>query len=172
MRYLLAKLDRPEGAVYVSISFSEHRRGNYAFMRVIETKEMDGGKIGFIGADAMQKSIADNGRVNLYGIHFDFDKDTLRSESKPTLDEIAKLMRTETELQLTVVGHTDAKGGEEYNLDLSKRRAATISVALTRDYGIDGARLRARGAGATEPVASNDDEEGRAKNRRVELVRI
>lgn len=170
-RYLLAKLDRPEGAVYVSISFSEHRRGNYAFMRVIETKEMDSGKIGFIGADVMQKSIADSGRVNLYGIHFDFDKDTLRPESKPTLDEIGKLMRAEAELKLIIVGHTDAKGSADYNLDLSKRRAARVRMALTHDYGIDTTRLQARGAGSTEPMSSNDDEEGRAKNRRVELVK-
>lgn len=74
-------------------------------------------------------------------------------------------------LKLTVVGHTDAKGTDDYNLDLSRRRASNVSSALVADYAIDWTRLQSRGAGAGEPVASNDDEEGRAKNRRVELVK-
>jgi outer membrane protein OmpA-like peptidoglycan-associated protein len=170
-RYLLAKLSRPEGAVYVSIAIAEHSRGNHAFIRVVETKEMDAGKIGFIDADGMQKSIADSGRVSLYGIHFDFDSDVVRADSKPTLDEIARLLRGDSALRLSVVGHTDAKGGADYNRDLSRRRAANVRNALVGTYSIDAARLDSRGAGAAEPVASNDDEDGRARNRRVELVR-
>lgn len=170
-RYLLAKLVRPEGTVYVSIAIAEHNRGNHAFIRVIETSEMETGKIGFIKADAMRRSIADSGRVSLYGIFFDFDKDSLKRESAPTLEEIATLLRDDASLKLTVVGHTDAKGTSDYNLDLSRRRAANVSSALVADYAIDRARLQSRGAGAGEPVASNDDEDGRAKNRRVELVK-
>lgn len=170
-RYLLAKLNRPEGAVYASIAIAEHSRGNHAFIRVVETKEMDAGKIGFIDADGMQKSIADNGRVSLYGIHFDFDSDAVRADSKPTLDEIATLLRNDPGLRLSVVGHTDAKGGADYNRDLSRRRAASVLSALVGSYSIDAGRLDSRGAGAAEPVASNDDEDGRARNRRVELVR-
>ena len=74
-------------------------------------------------------------------------------------------------LRLDVVGHTDAKGGAEHNRDLSRRRAANVVRALVTDYGIDAARLDPRGAGADEPVAPNDSEDGRARNRRVELVR-
>ncbi len=170
-RYLLARLPRAEGTVYVSIAIAEHSRGNHAFIRVIETEEMEGGKIGFIDASAMQQSIVDSGRVSLYGILFDFDKDTVKQESKPTLDEIATLLRNDVSLNLTIVGHTDAKGADDYNLDLSRRRAANVSATLVAGYSIDRARLQSRGAGASEPVASNDDEEGRAKNRRVELVR-
>lgn len=170
-RYLLAKLARPEGAVYVSIALAEHNRGNHAFIRVVETKEMDAGKIGFIDADGMQKSIADSGRVSLYGIHFDFDSDLVRADSKPTLDEIATLLRGDSSLRLSIIGHTDAKGGADYNRELSRRRAANVRNALVETYAIDAARLDSRGAGAAEPVASNDDEDGRARNRRVELVR-
>ncbi|MEO8011756.1 MAG: OmpA family protein, partial [Dokdonella sp.] len=90
---------------------------------------------------------------------------------RPTLEEIAKLLRDDASLHLTVVGHTDAKGANDYNLDLSRRRAANVSAALVSGYSVDRERLQSRGAGAGEPVASNDDEEGRAKNRRVELVR-
>lgn len=170
-RYLLAKLARPEGVAYVSITIAEHDRGNHAFIRVIETGEMESGKIAFVDAGAMKKSIADSGTVSLYGILFDFDKDTLQQASKPTLDEIAKLLRDDPSLQLTVVGHTDAKGANAYNLDLSRRRAVNVRSALVANYAIDEGRLQSRGAGASEPVASNEDEEGRAKNRRVELVK-
>lgn len=170
-RYLLAKLARPQGAVYASIAFAEGPHGNFAFVRVVETKEMDSDKITFVDAGQMQKALADSGRISLYGIQFDFDKDIVKPESKPTLDEIAKVLRADMDLRIEVVGHTDAKGDAEYNVALSKRRASSVVVALTRDYGVQASRLTPRGAGASAPLASNDTEEGRAKNRRVELVR-
>jgi outer membrane protein OmpA-like peptidoglycan-associated protein len=170
-RYLLSRLARPEGAVYVSIALAEHARGNHAFVRVVETREMDAGMITFVGVDAMQKSLAETGSVSLYGIHFDVDEDVVRADSAPTLGEIAKLLRADADLSLTVVGHTDATGTAQHNLDLSQRRAANVATALVREHGIDAARLQPRGAGAGEPAASNDDEVGRAKNRRVELVK-
>jgi outer membrane protein OmpA-like peptidoglycan-associated protein len=85
-------------------------------------------------------------------------------------DEIAKLLQEKPELKLKIVGHTDNKGTPEYNLDLWSRRAANVVVALTGSYGIAADRLTSEGAGLTQPIASNDTEEGRAKNRRVELV--
>lgn len=169
-RYLLTKLPRPEGAVYVSIALAEHNRGNHAFVRVVETKAMDADMITIVRADEMKRALDDHGRISLYGILFDFDKADIRSDSAATLDEIATLLRDSPSLQLTLVGHTDNQGGAEYNLDLSRRRAEAVAAAL-RGRGIDGGRISSRGAGAGEPVASNDSEEGRAKNRRVELVR-
>ena len=115
---------------------------------------------------------ASAGHVALYGILFDFDRDEVKPESAPTLAEIATLLRNDPALRLAVVGHTDAQGGADYNLDLSRRRADHVVAALVRGHGIDASRLQARGAGAGEPVASNDSEDGRAKNRRVELVRL
>jgi outer membrane protein OmpA-like peptidoglycan-associated protein len=169
-RYLLARLDRPEGAVYVSLYLGESARGNVAVVRVVETKEMETNKIVFLNASQMEQAIADSGKVALYGIMFDFDKDVVKPESKPTLDEIAKLLQAKPDMKLKIVGHTDNKGTAEYNLDLSTRRAANVVAALTSVYGIAPGRLTSEGAGLTQPIASNDTEEGRAKNRRVELI--
>jgi outer membrane protein OmpA-like peptidoglycan-associated protein len=169
-RYLLARLDRPEGAVYVSLYLGDSDRGNVAVVRVVETKEMETNKIVFVNASQMEQAIAESGKVALYGILFDFDKDVVKPDSKPQLDEIAKLMQGKPDLKLKVVGHTDNQGTAEYNLDLSQRRAANVVAALTSSYGISADRLTAEGAGLTQPIAPNDTEEGRAKNRRVELV--
>jgi OOP family OmpA-OmpF porin len=169
-RYVLAKLDRPEGAVYVALYLGEAARGNVAVVKVVETKEMETDKIQFVKASEMEQAIAATGKIALYGILFDFDKDVVKPESKPTLDEIAKLMQGKPDLKLKVVGHTDNRGTAEYNLALSRRRAANVVAALTRSYAIAPERLESEGAGLTQPIASNDTEEGRAKNRRVELV--
>jgi OmpA-OmpF porin, OOP family len=169
-RYLLARAETPQGAVYASLSFGESGRGTVVVVRVVETKEMDSGKIVFLTAGEMEEAIEEKGRVSLYSLHFDFDKDTLRPESKPTLDEIAKLMSGKPGLKLEIVGHTDNKGSEDYNVDLSQRRAGSVVAALIENYDIDEERLSSSGMGFNAPVASNDSEEGRAQNRRVELV--
>lgn len=171
-RYLLARRSDASGTHYVSLTIAEAgERGNFAFIRVIQTKAMEQDKISFVSADQMKQAIASDGRISLYGIQFDFDSDAIRPDSKPTLDEIARLLGGDAGLRLAVVGHTDAKGGDTYNRDLSQRRAAAV-VARLMAAGIDPTRLQPRGTGASEPVASNDDEAGRAKNRRVELVRL
>ncbi len=169
-RYLLAKLDRPEGAVYAALYLGESASGNVAVVRVVETKEMERGKIEFINASKMEQAIGTEGRINVYGILFDFDQDTIKPESKPTLDEIAKLLGAKPDLKLKIVGHTDNQGTPEYNLGLSQRRAASVASTLVAVYGIDGSRLTSEGVGLTQPIAPNDSEEGRSKNRRVELV--
>jgi OmpA-OmpF porin, OOP family len=127
-------------------------------------------KMAFVNADDMKQSIRDSGKVALYGVYFDTDKDVLKAESEPTLAEIAKLLKSDAGLKLHVVGHTDNQGKIEYNLGLSKRRAANVVAELTGKYGIAATRLDSFGAGLYSPVASNSSEEGRAKNRRVELV--
>ena len=169
-RHLLMRASRPEGAVWASVTIAEGTHGPHAFVRVVTAKAMDTGRIAFVDASAMGKAIASDGRVALYGILFDFDKDTLRPESKPTLDEIAKLLKSSPALKLVVAGHTDSQGGFDYNVDLSRRRAASVVAALASQYGITRDRLTAFGAGMAAPVASNEAEDGRAKNRRVELV--
>lgn len=169
-RYMLVKLDGPQGTVYGSVLAGEDKENVTAFLAVLETKPMAGDKIGFIDVDAMRQAIDTAGTVNVYGIHFDFDKDTLRPGSKSTLDEIAKLLAGNAQLKLEIVGHTDNRGTHEYNMDLSRRRAASVVAALVRDHAIAPDRLTSSGAGFTVPVASNDSEDGRARNRRVELV--
>ena len=98
------------------------------------------------------------------------DKDVVKPESAPTLKEIAKLLTTNASLRLHVVGHTDNQGKADYNLDLSRRRAASVVRELTGSLGVAATRLDSFGAGLYAPTAPNDTEPNRAKNRRVELV--
>jgi outer membrane protein OmpA-like peptidoglycan-associated protein len=123
-------------------------------------------------ADDMAKQLASGGSVNLYGIYFDTDKTDVKPESKPTLDEVGKLLAGDAAIKLKVVGHTDNVGTVEHNNDLSLRRAQSVVQSLVTTYSVDAARLTPSGAGSTQPVASNDTEDGRAKNRRVELVKL
>ncbi|HEX3743050.1 MAG TPA: OmpA family protein [Bryobacteraceae bacterium] len=124
-----------------------------------------------LNSEDMSKALGDSGKVALYGINFDTDKDTLRSDSEPTLKEIAKLLTTNPGLKIRVVGHTDNQGKSDYNLDLSRRRAAAVVHELNTKYGIAANRLDSFGCGLYAPAASNDSEDGRTKNRRVELVK-
>ncbi|MGA8278228.1 MAG: OmpA family protein [Rhodanobacteraceae bacterium] len=123
-----------------------------------------------VSAEAMAKELRTGGKVQIYGIYFDVDKARVRADSKPVLDEIARMLTANKDIALYVDGHTDSQGEDPYNLDLSERRAAAVVAALVDERGIDPARLQARGFGESRPVASNDAEIGRAKNRRVELV--
>ncbi|WKZ57341.1 MAG: DUF4892 domain-containing protein [Bdellovibrionota bacterium] len=138
---------------------------------LIETAQMEE-KMVVIPASEMAKAIESSGRVSLYGIYFDFNKADLKAESTPTLEQIAALLRESTALKLLVVGHTDAVGGFEANRELSMRRAQSVVAALTGRYGIPPERLSSFGVSFAAPVASNATEEGRAKNRRVELVEV
>lgn len=172
-RYLLAKLERPEGTVYASVITGEDKDQTVAFLRVLESQGMDSGKVATVATAApedLSASLAAQGSVNLYGILFDYDQDTVKPESKPALDEIAKVLTDKPALRLKIIGHTDNAGSAAYNLDLSSRRAANVSAALVGGYGIDPARLTFEGAGLSRPIAPNDTDEGRARNRRVELV--
>jgi outer membrane protein OmpA-like peptidoglycan-associated protein len=127
-------------------------------------------KMVFVSAAAMATSLESTGRVVLYGLLFDTDKDTVQPASEATLKEIVKLLQSQSGLSVHVVGHTDNQGKPEYNLGLSQRRATSIVRALTQ-AGIPSSRLSSFGCGPFSPVASNDSEEGRQKNRRVELVK-
>jgi len=169
-RYMLAKTDGDQGATYAAILVSEAGPQITTFVQVVDTKGMDNGKIAVTSSDDMSAAIKAKGSVDIYGILFDFDKDNLKAESKETLDQIALLMKNDSKLKLEIVGHTDSRGTADYNLDLSKRRATNVVAALVSDYKIAADRLTASGAGDTKPVDTNDSDEGRAKNRRVELV--
>jgi len=127
-------------------------------------------KMVFVNADDMRQALHDSGKVALYGLYFDTDKDSVKAESQPTLEEIAKLLKSEPALKLHVVGHTDNQGKEDYNLDLSRRRAASVVKELTVRFGIPASRLDSFGCGLYSPVAPNSTDDGREKNRRVELV--
>ena len=122
-------------------------------------------------ANSMANSIKESGKVAVYGIYFDTGKSTLKPESQPTLQEITKLLKADPNLKLYVVGHTDNTGAFDANMKLSMDRAGAVVNALVSQFSVNVARLRACGDGPTSPVASNENEEGKALNRRVELVK-
>jgi len=179
LRYLVAKLDHAQGTVYVSLCVAIFGKEfildqifdrAVALLEIVDTTAMEGGMIE-VDAAAMARGLAETGRVALYGIHFDFDTDVIRPESERTLTEIAKLMSQQPDLKLNVVGHTDNVGAPDYNRGLSERRASAVVRQLVSQYGIDNQRLAPVGMGALAPAVSNETEDGRAKNRRVELVK-
>jgi outer membrane protein OmpA-like peptidoglycan-associated protein len=122
-------------------------------------------------AKTMAADINTTGKVAIYGIYFDFNKSDVKPESDPTLKEITKLLSQNPKLKLYVVGHTDNVGDFNYNMKLSQARAEAVVKELVSKYKVDGTRLKSLGVGPAAPVTSNDTEEGRAKNRRVELVK-
>jgi outer membrane protein OmpA-like peptidoglycan-associated protein len=122
-------------------------------------------------AASMASSLKETGKVALYGIYFDSGQSVIKPESQQALQEIAKLIKADPSLKLYVVGHTDNTGTFDANMKLSMDRAAAVVNALVTQHGINAASLKACGNGPTSPVASNDTAEGKALNRRVELVK-
>ncbi len=122
-------------------------------------------------AAALGTGIKNEGRIAVYGIQFDTGKAEIKPASEPALVEIAKLLKNQPALKLHVVGHTDNVANLDLNLKLSRARAEAVVQALTTRHGIAAPRLIPHGVGPVAPVASNDAEAGRAKNRRVELVK-
>jgi OOP family OmpA-OmpF porin len=142
------------------------------------------GKYGFtiIQKDAMAQDVVANaevfsndirktGHAAVYGIYFDTGKSTIKPESASAIAEIAKLLKSDASLKVHVVGHTDNVGSADSNIKLSQSRAEAVIQELVKNNGIAAVRLRAFGCGQFAPVMSNDAEDGRAKNRRVELVK-
>jgi outer membrane protein OmpA-like peptidoglycan-associated protein len=172
IRYVSAKLARPEGDVYVSLLVDDQGGNSRANVElyVIEVKPMESDLI-TVNAASLANDINRTGHASVYGIYFDTGKADVKPESDATLKEIAKLLQGHPQLKLYVVGHTDNQGALDMNMDLSRRRAEAVLAALTTKYAVPAARLKAFGCGPYSPVASNDSEDGRAKNRRVELVK-
>ena len=175
-RYMAANLKGSGGEFYISLYVIKNTSGGgptknfiYTQLDVIEVAAMQKGMV-TIDADAMQKAILESGSVSIYGIYFDFDKATIKPESEKSLSEIAKLLTNNPSLKVFIVGHTDNKGSFDYNLNLSQKRAEAVVSKLTASYGIDGTRVIPKGVGMLAPKTSNSTEDGRAKNRRVELV--
>jgi len=152
---------------YASVIVSENNRDIYAQLVVAELGAI---KNKMVDAAAMAKGLGETGRIALYGIYFDTDRAEVKPESRPTLEQIAKLLTSQVGLSVFIVGHTDNQGPYAYNLDLSRRRAEAIAAELVKNYGIGAPRLRTAGVGLLAPASSNATEAGRALNRRVELV--
>jgi OOP family OmpA-OmpF porin len=122
-------------------------------------------------ASALLSGLSSNGHAVVDGILFDAGKAEVKPESAPALEEIAKLLKQDPKLKLYVVGHTDNVGALAGNIELSQRRASAVVQVLTGKYGVAANRLQAFGNGPYAPLSSNDSEDGRALNRRVELVK-
>jgi outer membrane protein OmpA-like peptidoglycan-associated protein len=122
-------------------------------------------------SNQLERELEKEGRVKVYDLYFDFASDTLRPESDRVLNEIAEAMSQHLDWKLSVEGHTDNIGGDASNLELSKRRSAAVVQALVAKYHIPATRFTTAGFGSSRPLDTNDTLEGRARNRRVELVR-
>jgi len=174
--YLLLKKNQSGAEIWVSIYGVEssgtatNPLSSHVLLSVVESKPMEEDKIQIKDADAIGTSLDTAGRIAIYGIHFDFDKAEIKTESAPQLKEIAKLLKERPGLNILIVGHTDSKGSVDYNTNLSQQRATSVKAALVREHQISDERLTPIGIGMASPVASNREEEGRTKNRRVEIV--
>jgi OOP family OmpA-OmpF porin len=137
---------------------------------VVEVKPLEAGLVEFKDAAAMTTDIGATGHSAVYGVYFDTGKAIVKPESDSTLVEIAKLLQANPTMKLHVVGHTDNTGTSATNMTLSKQRADAVVAALVGKHAIAASRLAAAGVGSLSPVTTNRTDEGRAKNRRVELV--
>jgi outer membrane protein OmpA-like peptidoglycan-associated protein len=174
--YLLASRNDAAGNVTVGIMGVETRATGsrplmpHVAVTVVEGKPMETGRITLVEASEMEQALLRDGRIAIYGIYFDFDSADLKSESQPQIDQLGLLLKERPELSVLIVGHTDNQGSFDYNLSLSQRRAQAVADALVARHGIEASRIMPAGAGMVAPVATNRTEEGRAKNRRVEIV--
>ena len=128
-------------------------------------------KITTASPDTRNKLLTE-GKLVTYGIYFDVNKDVVKPESYGTLNDIAKILNEVPDVKVKIVGHTDADGADAANLDLSKRRAASVKAELVKSFGVNGDRLLTDGAGETQPVAPNDTPVNKALNRRVEFIKL
>jgi outer membrane protein OmpA-like peptidoglycan-associated protein len=120
----------------------------------------------------MRSKLITDGKLVTYGIYFDVNKDVVKPESYGTLKGIADILKENPDVRVKIVGHTDSDGADAANMDLSKRRGASVKDALIKDFGIDASRLESDGMGETQPVATNDSPSNKALNRRVELIKL
>lgn len=125
-----------------------------------------------VGAPDMRNKLMTEGKLVTYGIYFDVNKDVVKPESYGTLKEIAKILNEVPDVKVKIIGHTDADGADDANLDLSKRRAASVKNELVRSFGVNGDRLETDGMGEGQPVAPNDNPANKALNRRVEFIKV
>lgn len=128
-------------------------------------------KITSAAPDTRSKLLTE-GRLISYGIYFDSGKDVVKPESYGALKDIADVLKENPGVRIRIAGHTDSDGSDALNLDLSRRRAANVKAMLAGEFGIDAARMEAEGAGESQPLAPNDTPAGKAKNRRVEFLKI
>ncbi|HEY1150026.1 MAG TPA: OmpA family protein [Pseudoduganella sp.] len=169
--YISASKQLPAGTMYVQVGLvggGEEGRVRQ-FIQIIEPAKLEGGKV-TVDTRAIQDALQREGKVALYGVTFDTNKAVIREQSAEQLEQMAQALKAKPQQKVFIVGHTDDQGEFEANMALSQKRAQAVAEALANKYGIAANRMTARGVANLAPVASNASDEGRAKNRRVELV--
>ncbi|WP_163273184.1 OmpA family protein [Chelativorans alearense] len=171
-RALLASRSDADGNVHIFLHVIEDtaNKRTVLYQQVVEAAVLETDQVKVLQADELERSLKRQGHVAVPGVYFDTGKAEVEPESEAALAEMAKLLEAYPELRVYVVGHTDNVGSLDSNVALSQARAAAVAGALSGSYGIDGARLIAKGVASLVPVTSNADETGRSRNRRVELV--
>ena len=120
----------------------------------------------------MRSKLLTEGKLVTYGIYFDVNKDVVKAESFGTISEIVQTLKENPTVRIKIIGHTDSDGDDAKNLDLSRRRALSVKNTLVNQFGIDASRIQTDGKGETEPLAPNTTSESKAKNRRVEFIKL
>lgn len=164
------RLERGGNEIWASVDVGNLPSGVPVSITVIEKQAMTQEVV--MDAATMAGSLGDTGKVAVYGIYFDTAKSDLKPESDAAIAEIAKLLKSQPELKVFIVGHTDMVGDPAANVKLSQARAQSVITSLVTKYGVAAGRLTPFGAGPYAPVATNRTDDGRARNRRVELVEI
>lgn len=173
--FISARKKTDAGMVYVQVGVVTGRPDSDVgtrtrqFIQVIEPGVTQTGKV-TVNAKAIQDGLERDGKVAFYGVLFDTNKAVIKDESAPQLAEMAAALKAAAGVKAYVVGHTDNQGDLAANMVLSQKRAQAVVDALAGKYGIAAGRLIARGVANLAPVAANREEQGRARNRRVELV--
>jgi outer membrane protein OmpA-like peptidoglycan-associated protein len=140
-----------------------NKEGNPMLVR--EFRYAEGGK-------TMREQLDEDGKIVTHGVLFDPDSHTIRGESMKTLKEIGRLLEDDPDLRLSIEGHTDSDGSDDHNMTLSQNRANSVRQYLISTYGVSADRLEAKGLGESKSIDTNDSPEGKANNRRVELVKL
>ncbi|PXA99259.1 hypothetical protein DMC47_04300 [Nostoc sp. 3335mG] len=161
-------LRTPTSQIWVEVYHPWEDNSKNYWLTIVEKKALEV-KVRLVPAEELKRGLDSAGHVALY-LNFDTDKTAIRPEAQPVIAEIVKLLQADPSLKLEVQGHTDTAGTAAHNVTLSQGRAAAVVAAL-RAQGIAADRLVARGYGQDKPIADNGSEEGRARNRRVELVK-
>jgi len=176
LSYLHARRRGPNGTVDVQVATrvadqSDEDFGGRVlqFVQIVESATVEQGKVS-VNAAAIGSALQREGKIALYGIYFDTNQAVVKPESANTLKEMATALKSNPGLNVFIVGHTDNQGNVDANVALSRRRAQAVADALARQYGIPQSRLQAQGVANFAPVASNAGEDGRSRNRRVEMV--
>jgi OOP family OmpA-OmpF porin len=164
------KVDQAGRETWIELNTATTTTGDNYSLIIVQTAVME--QEVTADPDAMASDINATGHFTVYGIYFDHDSYVVKSESEPALLAIAKMLKANENLNVYVVGHTDATGGPAYNMELSRKRAQAVADQLVKQYSISPKRLKAEGVGSLSPVSTNRTEEGKRLNRRVELVEM